>query len=97
MHFQVVSAKLSENDFDGLKGMVTDEEIERVKGIVENMDESLRQELKIVPEDIINAVPVDVILKTVERNGETKSIIEIIFIFHAVKNLSQLEENMSIE
>lgn len=97
LYFKVVSSKLAEKDFDGLKGLVIDEEIDRIRRIVENMNESLREELKIVKEDLIADVPFDVNLKTIERNGETKNIIEIVYVFHSVRNLKEFQKNMSIE
>lgn len=92
-----MSTKLSEGDFDGLKGLVTPEEINRVRKIVEQMDEPLRKQLKVMKEDVFGDVPYDVNIKTVTRDGKPVKVIEIIQVFHSVTNFREFAKGMSQE
>lgn len=89
----MVSHKLSKADFVGLRGLVEDKEIERLRKLIEPMDAKLRSKLAAFREEIIwhFTYRIDVSVQEDEDDADSpkRFFVEIMTIFHAVKE----EEN----
>lgn len=80
---QVVSEKLSRADFAGLKGLVEDDETERLKKIVEPMNVGLRSELS-VQSAHVHASPYRVDISMEENECDefpTRFFVEILIVY----------------
>lgn len=87
-----MSAKLADGDFDGLKGLVAPEEIERVRKLVEGMDVSMREELRITKEDVMVDIPGEINLKEIDG----RKIIEIVHVY-MVRPFTEFQKDLSAE
>lgn len=95
--FQIVSHRLSKADFVGLKGLVEENEIERIKNITEPMNAIVRSNLAALKEDVIIAFPYRVDISVQENDDDEfpkRFFVEIMMIFHAIKNYHDLEKNI---
>lgn len=93
----MISHKLAAGDFDNLRGLVDANELERVKGIVEQMTIAQRSELAIVKDDVYFTFPYDVVItKNEEDDSESKTkrvFVEVLVVFHVLRGLKQLRES----
>lgn len=85
---------LSKADFVGLKGLVEDKEIERIKKIIQPMNAILRNNLAAFKEEIIWTFPYRIDISVQENDNDEfpkRFFVEIMMIFHAIKNYDDLE------
>lgn len=89
---QVVSTKLSSQDFDGLQkeNLVTRDIIPLLKQSTSKLTQSQRTKLKIVEPDLFFTFPYEVGMMVHDApTGQTR-IVEITMVYHALRNLKEL-------
>lgn len=91
-----MSAKLADGDFDGLRGLVAPEEIERVRKLVEGMNVSMREEMRVMKEDVMVDIPAEINLKQTDDEDGRKTI-EILHVYITVRSFTELQKSMSAE
>lgn len=86
--FQIVSDKLASADFDGLRGMVTDELIDDLREKINAMTDEQRQELRASPKDICQAMLNDIEIK----EEDDAMFVKITMVYHVVRGFLDLQE-----
>lgn len=89
---QVVSQKLASGDWDGLSNLITAEELERIKPIVQPMSVSQRNELGVKKDDIFFAYPYEVRFKSAD-NFNSVLFVQILMGFQVLRGLKELQES----
>lgn len=85
---QIVSDKLANADLSGLRGMVTDEVIDRLKPIIESTTEYQRSELRAASQDICKVFVSDIEME----EEKDRVLVKISMIYHVIKGFADLNQ-----
>lgn len=85
---QIVSEKLANGDLNGLRGLLTDELIDRLKPILDSTNEHQRSEFRTASEDICKLFVSNV--ETEEKNDRLS--VKITMIYHVIKGFADLNQ-----
>ena len=85
----VISNKLAQGDWDGLKGFITDDILPELKENMSKMTMAQRSEVAIATDDIYLTFPYQVGIIFDEEQVH-KRIVEITMVFHTIKGLNDI-------
>lgn len=85
---KIVAQKLASADFDGLRGLVKDDVIERLGSIIENMNDKQRAHLYLTSDDICKRIVTGI--EFIVNDGQI--LVEISMVYHLVKGFKDLTD-----
>lgn len=79
---------MANGDFDGLRGLVTDNTIDTLRDVITSWTEEQRSELRVLPDDICRLYVSEI---EIEEDADSGSgIVNIFMIYHVVKDFKEL-------